>query len=251
VRCFSSLGVVVDSRRTRPAEESSTRPDRPARVIAASIAAFAILVGIVGLVAHQQSRASGTSGGRDIGAVSSVPSEAATPATEPTTSGGLLETHSTELGAQGSDASAPASISVPRLHVRAATTAAGVGPDYRSLDLPPSARAVVWWAYGADPGASSGTVLLAGHVSWDGRLGVLSGLKSLRLGDQITLRRHDGTVVRYAVTGRKRVPKKSLAELGVFATGGAPRLVLVTCGGTYDAARHSYEDNVVVQARPL
>ena len=32
---------------------------------------------------------------------------------------------------------------------------------------------------------------------------------------------------------------------------GPARLVLVTCGGRYDAARHSYEDNIVVQATPL
>jgi hypothetical protein len=209
------------------------------------------VAGVVGLVAHQQFRANGASGGRDIGVVSSAPTGPATPGSDPMASGRLLATHSTELDAQGSDAAAPASLTIPRLHVRAVTTAAGVGADLRSLDLPPSARAVVWWAYGADPGATNGTVLLAGHVSWNGRLGVLSGLSSLRLGDQITVRRRDGTVVRYAVTGRNRVPKKSQDELGLFATGGAPRLVLVTCGGAYDAARHSYEDNVVVQARPF
>ncbi len=64
------------------------------------------------------------------------------------------------------------------------------------------------------------------------------------------MQRQDGTRVAYDVTGRRRVPKMSLAQLGLFAKGGPPRLVLVTCGGAFDAARHSYEDNVVVQARP-
>jgi sortase family protein len=73
----------------------------------------------------------------------------------------------------------------------------------------------------------------------------------LRLGDVVTLTRRDGTSFRYAVTGRTSVRKMSLSRLGVFAIGGAPRLVLVTCGGRYDAARHSYDDNVVVQARPI
>jgi sortase (surface protein transpeptidase) len=94
-------------------------------------------------------------------------------------------------------------------------------------------------------------VLLAGHVSWNGRLGVLAGLRSLRVGDPILVRRQDGSTVRYDVTGRRRVPKMSLDQLGLFATTGAPRLVLVTCGGAFDPARHSYEDNVVVQARPV
>lgn len=130
-------------------------------------------------------------------------------------------------------------------------TAAGLASDNRSLALPESASAVVWWAYGATPGAATGTVLLAGHISWAGQVGELSRIDTLRLGDTIDVTRRDGTVQRYAVVGRRQVPKTSLADLGLFQTGGPPRLVLVTCGGRYDAARRTYEDNVVVQARPL
>jgi hypothetical protein len=216
------------------------------------------VLGVVGLGVHERAPATGAATGSDIGTVTAGPSPSAgrpTPgagSSAPTDgAGGQRQTHSTELGAQGDDGARPTAVTIPRLHLRAATTAAGVGSDNRSLDLPPSAKAVVWWAYGATPGAASGTVLLAGHVSWNGRVGVLADLGRLRLGDQVTVARGDGTVVRYQVTGRKRVPKRSLDELGVFATGGSPRLVLVTCGGRYDAARQSYEDNVVVQARPL
>ena len=162
-----------------------------------------------------------------------------------------MGTHSTELRAQAGNGTDAAVVTIPRLKVRAATTAAGVGPDNRSLDLLPSARAVMWWAYGAYPGEAAGTLLLAGHVSWDGRAGVLAGVGRLRLGDVVTVTRRDGATFRYAVTGRTSVRKMSLNRLGVFATGGPPRLVLVTCGGRYDASRRSYDDNIVVQARPL
>lgn len=224
--------------------------------MAAGVAALAVVLGVVGLSVHDRSRATGAPSGRDFGSVALSPGTVTASAGAPTggatpAAGGLLATHSTELGAQGDDGARPTAVTIPRLHLRAPTTAAGVGPDNRSLNLPRSARAVVWWAYGATPGAASGTVLLAGHVSWNGRVGVLADLRLLRLGDQVTVARGDGSVVRYQVTGRKRVPKRSLDELGVFATGGSPRLVLVTCGGRYDAARHSYEDNVVVQARPV
>jgi hypothetical protein len=230
-----------------------TRAEAPARVALTSLAVLAVLVGAVGLVAHDRHRAGGAPAGTDVGVVSAAATATPTPlpTAEPTLGGGLLSTHSTELGAQGDVATAPESVSIPRLRMRVLTSPTGLAADDRSLDLPPSARAVVWWAYGASPGASAGTVLLAGHVSWNGRLGVLAGLRDLRVGDQITVQRQDGTRVRYAVTGRRRVPKMSLDELGLFATGGAPRLVLVTCGGAFDPARHSYEDNVVVQARPV
>lgn len=36
----------------------------------------------------------------------------------------------------------------------------------------------------------------------------------------------------------------------LFATAGAPRLVLITCGGTFDRAAASYLDNIVVFAAP-
>ncbi len=162
-----------------------------------------------------------------------------------------LSTHSTELGAQGSNAGAPASLSIPRLKVRVSPTPAGLASDNRSLALPNSASTVVWWAYGAMPGSATGTVLLAGHISWAGRVGQLSRIGTLRLGDPIDITRRDGTVERYAVVGRRQVPKASLDDLGLFQAGGPARLVLVTCGGRYDPARHSYEDNVVVQARPV
>lgn len=214
-----------------------------------------MLAGIVGLAVRQSAPARGVSAGTDIGSVTSpqllTPTASASPNGSPTGASGLLETHSTELGAQGDNAAQPTTVSIARLHLRAHTTPAGVSGDNRSLALPPSARAVIWWAYGATPGTPYGTVLLAGHVSWGGRVGALSGLRLLRLGDVVGVTRRDGTVVRYAVTGRRHVPKASLDQLGVFATDGAARLVLVTCGGRYDAARRSYEDNVVVVARPL
>jgi hypothetical protein len=36
----------------------------------------------------------------------------------------------------------------------------------------------------------------------------------------------------------------------LFSGTGAPRLTLITCGGSFDAARRSYRENVVVTAVP-
>jgi sortase (surface protein transpeptidase) len=229
-----------------------TRADSPGRLLSASVAgvaALCVLAGLTGLLVHQHHGSSGAPAVSDIGVVS-TPSPAPSPTTQPSTTP-TLGTHSTELGAQGANGAAPRRVSIPRLHVRARPVPAGLAPDNRSLDLLPSATTVVWWAYGATPGASSGTVLLAGHISWAGRLGTLNRIGTLRVGDRVTLTRQDGRTVHYAVTGRRRVPKAALGDLGLFATSGAPRLVLVTCGGPYDASRHSYADNVVVQARPV
>jgi sortase (surface protein transpeptidase) len=186
----------------------------------------------------------------NVGIVSGPATPAPTPTASSTSSDRTLSTHSTELGAQGANGMAPSRLAIPRLHVSIRPVPAGLAPDNRSLNLLPSPKTVIWWAYGATPGARSGTVLLAGHISWDGRIGTLNRIGTLGVGDTVTVTRRDGVTVRYAVTGRRRVPKMSLSDLGLFATNGPPRLILVTCGGPYDASRHSYADNVVVQARP-
>ena len=51
----------------------------------------------------------------------------------------------------------------------------------------------------------------------------------------------------------KRCRKIACASVGgelVFARDGDSRLVLVTCGGRFDPARRSYDDNIVVRAVP-
>jgi hypothetical protein len=43
--------------------------------------------------------------------------------------------------------------------------------------------------------------------------------------------------------------KKDLPQ-ALFASGGVRRLILVTCGGAFDAATHQYADNVLATAVP-
>jgi hypothetical protein len=233
----------------RPGERQPTPAERTVRAVVVALAVGAVALGTGGLIAHQTDRAKGAPAASGFGVVSiAAPTAAPSPDPEPS---GTLSTHSTVLGAQGSNAAAPVRLSIPRLHLAVDPAATGLAADNRSLDLPESAAAVVWWAYGATPGSGTGTVLLAGHISWAGRVGVLSRIGTLRRGDRVVVTRQDGRAVRYAVVGRRQVPKMSLADLGLFRTTGSARLVLVTCGGRYDAARHSYEDNVVVQAIPV
>jgi hypothetical protein len=53
----------------------------------------------------------------------------------------------------------------------------------------------------------------------------------------------------YRVTSVRAYPKSELPT-SVFRRTGPPRLVLVTCGGPFDAATGHYPDDVVVTAAP-
>lgn len=127
---------------------------------------------------------------------------------------------------------------------------AGVASD-GSLVVPTNPSEAGWWTGGARAGERYGGVVVAGHV--DSRrygIGALAELAQAHRGQQVTLR--SGTrALTYQITSLQQVPKATLAAgTGAFRQDISARLVLITCGGAYDAARHSYEDNLIVIATP-
>src|SRR5918998_713546 len=115
------------------------------------------------------------------------------------------------------------------------------------MDIP-AVDQVGWYRFGARPG-DEGTSVLAAHVAYDGVDGVFRRLADLSEGDAVRVRFADGTERAFAVTAVARYPKTDLPA-DVWRRAGAPELVLVTCGGEFDASSRGYEDNVVVYAAP-
>jgi hypothetical protein len=127
----------------------------------------------------------------------------------------------------------------------------GLHPD-GALVVPDDVRTVGWWTGGSRAGEPFGSVVVAGHVDSAARgIGVFAQLKRLVPGQVVQL--SDGARrARYRIASATRVPQARLAEdAGIFRVDGAAQLVLVTCGGAFDLARHRYQDNLVVIATPL
>jgi hypothetical protein len=143
----------------------------------------------------------------------------------------------------------PLGLVLPALGVEAPVVPVDVHPD-RSLGVPDDPGVVGWWRKGAWPGSGSGSVVLDGHVDTrvDGP-GAFFHLADLRPGDQAVLETTIGTQP-YVVVDVRRYPKEQL-PLGVFDVSGAPRLVLISCGGPFDPTHRRYTENVVVDAAPL
>jgi hypothetical protein len=149
-----------------------------------------------------------------------------------------------------SAASDPVHVRLARLGIDADVYGADIDTRLGVLDVPQDIDRVGWWRDGAAPGASTGTILLAGHVDSAKRgAGAFYALKGARRGDTVTVRSDGGTTRSYRVTSMRRVRKAALPA-GIFTRGGERRLVLVTCGGPFDAARGRYRDNVIVTAVP-
>jgi LPXTG-site transpeptidase (sortase) family protein len=153
-------------------------------------------------------------------------------------------------------ASAPAAPAPParvRIGTVAAAPVVAVGVDGRgAMAVPEDVRAVGWYRFGPRPGATSGSAVLSGHV--DDRVqgrGAFAALGEVRPGDPVDVELANGTRLGYQVRTIERVPKATLPADRLFARSGPPRLTLVTCGGNFDGATRSYEENVVVTAEPV
>jgi hypothetical protein len=140
----------------------------------------------------------------------------------------------------------PVAVSIPRIGVRSTLVELGLKAD-GTMDVPISARAG-WFTRGPSPGAP-GPAVITGHVTWDGAPAVFYRLGTMRRGDQVTVTREDGKTAVFTVSRVDSFPKSQFPSRAVYGAIDHAGLRLITCGGTYDAARNRYLDNVVVFAR--
>lgn len=120
-----------------------------------------------------------------------------------------------------------------------------------ALDLPTDPDTAGWYRFGAWPGRSAGTVVVAAHVN-SRRLGAgpMTRLPDTRVGARVTVTTAGGAVVRYRVTSVGSAPKTATPLAELFARTGTARLALVTCSGSFDPVARSYRDNEIVWAVP-
>ena len=144
----------------------------------------------------------------------------------------------------------PVRVRIPAIGVDAEVVAVGQSAP-GVMEIPSDVRTVGWYEPGVTPGRR-GSAVLSGHVDsrTQGR-GAFFDLRRLDVDDTIEVIDADGQVQRWNVVARTSFPKDELSDQGLFSRGGEPRLVLITCGGEFDAAAGRYTDNVVVHAVPV
>jgi hypothetical protein len=143
-------------------------------------------------------------------------------------------------------------IPVPvRLRVPAARVNTALQPLGRSADgtiaVPDDPDVAGWYAQGPRPGEPGPAVIL-GHVDSVTGPAVFFHVARLSRGDAIAVDSADGRTFTFRVTDVTRVPKNQFPTDLVYLPTLQPALRLVTCGGSFDTAAHSYRDNVIVFA---
>jgi hypothetical protein len=142
----------------------------------------------------------------------------------------------------------PVKIQVGEIGLEADVVPVGVD-DNNQFDVP-VATTVGWYRYGPRPG-EPGASVLAAHVDYGGKPGAFFHLAQLKADDRLQVTMDDGRTLSFRVTGVFQYDKSQLPADEIFREDGAPVLHLVTCGGTFNPQRHSYEANVVVTADPI
>ncbi|HZT16938.1 MAG TPA: sortase [Gaiellaceae bacterium] len=146
---------------------------------------------------------------------------------------------------------APVRLRVPALGIDAPVQPSGIDIRDGVLGVPADVHRLGWWRDGMAPGASSGAILLAGHLdSAAAGAGALFPLPRARRGELVRLTTAAGRSFAYRVSSVRRYSKSAL-PIDVFSTAGPARLVLVTCGGPFDPETGHYRDNIVVTALPV
>ncbi len=246
----------------RPARARSTGPTQPkgaARsrrlsLVTAAMGALALLVAGLLYVHYRGAHEYPTNAGIVPGAPGSRADAAfAASSSSPSSTAGSPQARKPNQPHHTTPSRSPARAAVPlRLRIddlKVDSAVVPVGVTNGALEVPENPRTLGWWTGGVRPGSRTGSVVIDGHVDSATRgLGALFHLATVRMGAHVIVKTSAGTVS-YTIVARRVYSKRALPT-SIFASGGLPRLVLITCGGPFDSSTRQYRDNVVVFGVP-
>jgi LPXTG-site transpeptidase (sortase) family protein len=140
----------------------------------------------------------------------------------------------------------PVSVIIPLIGVNSQLVTLGLAAD-RALQVPSSTSVAGWYTGSPRPGAI-GSAIIVGHIDSVSGPGVFYRLSELRPGDQVYVRRSDGTMVKFRVTSVQTYLKDQFPTQTVYGPTPDAELRLITCGGAFDSATGHYLSNIVVYA---
>jgi sortase (surface protein transpeptidase) len=144
------------------------------------------------------------------------------------------------------DAASPVAVSVPSAGISAPTIPLGLQPN-RKIEVPEDPSEAGWREAGPEPG-ERGAAFITAHINMRGQPGAFLDLDRVSRGDEIRVRRKDGTTVTFVAERTEQVAKDSFPTERVYGKTRLPTLRLVTCGGSFDSGSGHYSDNLIVYA---
>lgn len=148
-------------------------------------------------------------------------------------------------------ATAPTRIEIPALGIDTVVVSVGVD-DAGLMEVPQDVDTVGWYRFGPAPGAAAGSSVLSGHVD-DYRQGpgAFARIGDLGPSDVVRVTDESGVSREFTVLAREQWNKGEVPLDRLFDRSGAPRLVLITCGGSFNSSTLGYDDNIAITAVPI
>jgi len=140
----------------------------------------------------------------------------------------------------------PTSLVIPSIGVRTGLVHLGLTSS-GALQVPATAAVAGWYTGSSRPGAT-GAAVIVGHIDSLSGPGIFYRLHLLRPGQQVYVRRADGTLAVFRVTEVHEYLKSRFPTVAVYGPTPNAQLRLISCGGAFDLATGHYLSNVIVYA---
>jgi sortase (surface protein transpeptidase) len=148
--------------------------------------------------------------------------------------------------AQSAPVARPVSLTIPLIGVKTQLITLGLTAG-GALQVPTSWTVAGWYTGSPRPGAI-GSAIIVGHIDSQSGPAVFFRLPELRRGDDVYVKRADGTTAEFRVTAVQTYLKDQFPTQTVYGPTPDAELRLITCGGTFDLATGHYLSNIVVYA---
>jgi len=143
----------------------------------------------------------------------------------------------------------PVSLTIPLIGVKTQVITLGLARG-GAMQVPSSTTVAGWYTGSPRPGAV-GSAIIVGHIDSETGPGVFYKLSELRSGDDVFVKRADGSTAEFRVTSTQTYLKDHFPTQTVYGPTPDAQLCLITCGGAFDPATHHYLSNIVVYATEI
>jgi LPXTG-site transpeptidase (sortase) family protein len=140
----------------------------------------------------------------------------------------------------------PVSLTIPLIGVKTSLITLGLAAG-GEMQVPSSTTVAGWYTGSPRPGAVGSSVIV-GHVDSVSGRGVFFRLPELKAGNDVFVKRADGTTAEFRVTEIQTYQKDHFPTETVYGPTPDAQLRLITCGGAFDPATRHYLSNIVVYA---
>jgi hypothetical protein len=144
----------------------------------------------------------------------------------------------------------PVSLTIPLIGVKTNLITLGLAAG-GAMQVPPSTSTVAGWFTGSPRPGAVGSSIIVGHVDSKHGPGIFFRLPELQKGDDVFIKRSDGTTAEFRVTEVQEYPKDHFPTDTVYGPTPDAELRLITCGGTFDSVTGHYLSNIIVYASQI